>query len=100
MELHQTRQKFSHFSHERIGEDGGNLFFAAAARIPHQLAHVHIESQGQALQRTKRRNRLAVLDFGDVGARHLHAPCQLTLAQVAQTPDFAHLSGHLQSGFG
>ncbi len=49
------------------------------------------QERGQPLQRSQRRNRLAVFDLRDVGARHLHPSRQLALAQVARPAQFPHL---------
>ena len=76
------------------------LLFAAAARIADQLADVDFKGVGQPLERAKGRNRLAVLDLGDVGARHLHAASQLALAEVTRAADLADLTGDLQASFG
>ena len=48
-------------------------------------------------QRRQRRHRLAVLDFGDVGARHLHTAGELALAQIAAFAKITHRARHLQA---
>ena len=96
----EVRQQRRNLGQERIGQNRGHFFFAAAARVADELAHVHLERIGQPFQRTQRGNGLAVLDLGDVGAGHLHAAGQLALAQMARAANLAHLSGHLQTGLG
>jgi len=95
----QGRQKSGNLGQEWIGKDGCDFLIPKAARIPHQLADIHFEGGGQTGQRTERGNRLAVLDFGDVGAGHLHAAGELALREVARLADIAHLSSDLQPGF-
>ena len=94
------RQQRGNLGQKRVGQDGCRFFFADAAGVADQLAHAHLEGRGQPLQRTQRGNRLAVFNFGDVGAGHLHTPCQLALAQMARSADVAHLAGHMQTGLG
>jgi len=96
----KMRKEGGDLGQERVGKDGCDFLITNAARIPDELADVDIEGGGEALKRTERGNRLAVLDFGDVGAGHLHTAGQLTLAEVARFADIAHLTRHLQPGFG
>ena len=44
MQRVKMRQQRSNLGQERIGEDRGDLFVAAAAGVAHQLADVHLES--------------------------------------------------------
>ncbi len=96
----QVRQQRGNLRQKRIAQNRGHLFVAAAARVANQLAHLHPKRRGQPLQRSQRGNRLAVLNFRDVGARHQHPPRQLPLAQVARPAHLAHLRGYLQPGLG
>ena len=100
MERVEVRKQRSDLGQERIGENRGDFFFAAAARVANERAHFHLECVGEALQRSECGNGFAVLDFGDVGAGHLHAARQLALAQVTRTTNLAYLTRHLQTRFG
>src|ERR1700689_1984209 len=86
----QLRQK-------RVAENRRGLFMAAATRIPKQVTDVDFQCSGQTRQRRQRRHRLAVLDFRDVGARHLHAASQLALAQIAALTQITHRARDLQA---
>ena len=96
----KMRQEDGDLGQKRIGENGGHFLFAAAAGVADQLAYIHFEGVGQTFERAEGGDRLAILDFGDIGAWHLHAQGQLTLAEVAGAADFPDLSGNLQAGFG
>jgi len=93
------RQKAGDLGQEWIGEDACDFLVANAARIAHQLRDVHTQSQRQALERTQRRDRLAVLDLRNIGSRHLHPAGELTLAQMTSAANLAHLPSHLQTRF-
>jgi hypothetical protein len=93
------RQQHCDFGEEWIGQNGCDFFVASAPGVPDQLAKVNLKGRGQALKGAKGRNCLPVFNLGDVGPGHLHAPRQLTLAQVARLADFSHLPGHLEPGF-
>ncbi len=45
----------------------------------------------------KRRHRLAILDFGDVGTGYLHTASELALAQIAALAKIAHRARHLKA---
>ncbi len=96
----QLRKQGSNFGQERVCEDGGYLFIAAAARVPDKLADVHLESGGEAFERAEGGDGFAIFNFRDVGAGHLHATGKLALAEVAGFADFADLPGNLQPGLG
>src|ERR1035438_8431130 len=100
--LHRVQmwQQSGNLGQERVGKQGSDLLVAAAAGIPHQVAHVHLEGCSQPLKRTERGYGLAVFDLGDIGAGHLHAPGQLALAHVARLANIAHLPSNLQPGLG
>src|SRR5271154_3232680 len=86
----QLRQK-------RVAENRRRLFMATATRIPKQMTDVDFQCSGETCQRRQRRHRLAVLDFRDVGARHLHTPSQLTLTQIAALAQITHRARDLQA---
>ena len=91
------RQQCGNLGQEGIAQDCCDLFVAAAAGIADQLAHFNAKRIRQTLQRSQRGYRLAVLNFGDVSAGHLHAPCKLPLTQVPRPTHLSHLPGHLQA---
>jgi len=66
-------QEGGNFSKEGVRQDGSHLLIAAAARVPHQLAHVDFKSGGEPFKGAEGGDGLAVFDFGDVGAGNLHA---------------------------
>ena len=91
-------QQRRNLGQERIVEDLRNFFVAATACIADQLAHFHAKGEGEPLERTQGRDRLAVFDFRNVGARHLHPSRELTLAQMAGAAQFPHLRRYLHAG--
>ena len=96
----QMRQQRGDLGQKRIAQDGRDLFVAAAAGVAHQLANFHAQGEGEPLQRTQGRNRLAVFDFRNVGARYLHPSRQLALAEVTRAAHLPHLCCHLRPGVG
>ena len=98
MQRVKMRQQRGNFGEERIAEDRGYLFVAAAAGVADQVAHFHAQSEGEPLQRAQSGNRLAVFDFRNVGARHLHPSSELALAQVTGAAHFPHLPCYLRTG--
>jgi hypothetical protein len=80
---------------KRVGKDGDCFFLAAAAAIAQKVANIDLQGIGETLQRREGGACLAILDLGDVGARHLHSSCELTLAEIATTADVADSSCYL-----
>ena len=69
----------------------------AAARIPQQVTNIDLQSAGKPRQRRQGGHRLAILDFGDIGARYLHAASELALAQIAALAQITHRARDLQA---
>lgn len=99
MQRVEPREQGRNLGQERVRQDCGDLFLASAAGVAHQLTNIDFESMSQAFKRAEGRNRLAVLNLGNVGTRHLHPTGELALAQVSGTADVAHLRRDLQTGF-
>src|ERR1700679_3843815 len=59
----QMREQGGNLGQERVRKNGGDLFVAAAARVPDKLAYVHLESCGEPLKRTQCGDRFAVFNF-------------------------------------
>lgn len=84
---------------ERIGKHCRDFSITNTARVPDELADIHIEGGGKPLEGAEGGNGLPILDFGDVGAGHLHSAGELTLAEVSRLAGLAYLRRHLQPGF-
>ena len=89
---------------EGIGEEDGGLVLVARGRVAEQGGDVDLEGARETIERRQRGHGLAVLDLGDVGARHVHARGELTLREIANAAEIAHGGGDLDafglSGFG
>jgi len=91
MQRIETRQQCGDLGQKGIAKDRSDLFRAETARIAHQLADVDFQSRSEPLQRAQRRDRLAVFNFRDISAGHLHPAGKLTLAQVTCTSNIPYL---------
>ena len=75
---------------EGISHEDGGLIFMAGVRIAQEDGDVDLESVRETREGGQRGHGLAVLDLGDVGARHTHTSGELSLREithVAQIPD-------------
>ena len=86
------------FCKERIGHDELGLALIVAAAVLQQEADADFECVSQAFERRERGCGLAVLDFGDVSAWHLHASGQLTLAETAAGADLLDGRSDIDAG--
>jgi hypothetical protein len=98
MRLAEQGQELNELDDQRVREKIVDLLFAYAAFIANELREIDVQGICQALERAECGDGLAVLNLRDVGARHLHTICKLTLAQMAHATQIAHLCCHLQTG--
>jgi hypothetical protein len=63
MQRIQMRKQDGNFGKERVVQNGGNLIFASAARVPDQLADIHLKRRSQPLKGTERGDGFAVFDL-------------------------------------
>lgn len=71
------------FGEEWVRHDELGFALAVAASVAQEQADADLEGLGETVERGERGNSLAVFNFGDVGAWHLHASRELTLAETA-----------------
>ena len=84
---------------EGVGHEDGGLVAVAGVGVAQEGRDVHLEGLGQPVERGEGGHGLAVLDLGDVGARHVHARGELTLGEVAHVTEVADSCGDLEATF-
>lgn len=89
----QLKQNGSDLGEERVGEN----IVPNIPAISEQFSQMNLERVGQSLQGRQRWHGASVLDFGDIGAWHLHPAGELALAEVAATTQLAHGTSHLRA---
>lgn len=82
---------------EGISEENGRLIAVTRGRIPKKGGDIHLEGAREAVQRGQGGHSLGILDFRDVGARHPHASCELTLGEIPHVAEVPHSRCHLRS---
>lgn len=90
----------SDFCDEGIGHKHGRLIFMACVRVAKEDGDVDLESVCETRERGQRGHGLAVLDLGDVGARHPHAAGELALGEVTDMTQIADGGCDLDAPFG
>ena len=85
---------------EGIVEQDGGLIAVTRGRVAEECGDVDLEGAGEAVEGGQGGHGLAVLDLGDVGARHAHAGRELALRKIADVAEITHGGGNLGPGVG
>ena len=96
----ELRSVVRDLSQEGIVHEDGGLIPVAIAGIAKEDRDIDLESVCQARKRGQGRHRLAVFDFGDVGAGDIHASRELALREVANVPQITNRRGYLKLSVG
>ena len=91
------RGVLGYLGQEGIVEQDGGLVAVTGGRVAEQGGDVDLEGASEAIERGQGGHRLAVLDLGDVGARHAHASGELALGEIADVAKIAHGGGNLRA---
>ena len=88
---------------EGVGGEQIAFGLVALGGIAEQGGDVDLEGAGETVEGAEGRHGFAIFNFGDVGARHVHAGGELALRQVTDPAKIANGVGYLQRlifGFG